>query len=432
MKYSTQAQHSIMYSSSPKEHFSDRLLASAAISALMLLGSVGMLGPGTMLIGELPRQRQRAGALIGASLWVSSAVSVGLGVAFVLLAPVMTAEFGPLSQSTGRAALFALGVGLTAFALVLDQALIGLLRGWLQWGRNAIFAATKLAALLAAGLWLARSGLTIYATWVAGNLFSLVALAGILAHQGVRVSPFRPQWGLLRGLGRAALAHHALNLLLQAPGQILPIVATALFTAKANASYYVAWMVASLVFIVPSAFSTVLYALGAADPSALAHKMRLTIGLSLAVGAAASGVLLAGAERVLGLFGASYALQAGWCLRFLSLGIFPLTIRAHYIAICRVRGQLAVATKLMAIGCLLELLLAGVGGQIGGLAGLGLGWLIAACVEALFMARTVYAAVALPAREVQARLGAQGSSVSLSGLPESAAGPEPAEGEAEG
>ena len=109
----------------------------------------------------------------------------------------------------------------------------------------------------------------------------------------------------------------------------------------------------------------------------------------------------------------------------------PLTIQARYIAICRVRGQLAVAAKLMAMGCSLELLLAGVGGQIGGLSGLGLGWLIAACVEALFMARTVYAAVALPAREVQARLGTQGSSVSLSGLPESAAGPEPAEGEAE-
>src|ERR1035438_10132630 len=34
---------------------------SAAVSAMTLLGTIGMFGLGTMLIGELPRRRERGG-----------------------------------------------------------------------------------------------------------------------------------------------------------------------------------------------------------------------------------------------------------------------------------------------------------------------------------------------------------------------------------
>src|SRR5437016_5950065 len=75
--------------------------------------------------------------------------------------------------------LFAVGDGLTAMSSVLDQAMIGLLRGGLQLWRNTLFTVTKLAALLVVSLWLSyTTGLTIYATWLIGNAVSLLALAG--------------------------------------------------------------------------------------------------------------------------------------------------------------------------------------------------------------------------------------------------------------
>lgn len=43
---------------------------SAAVSAMTLLGTIGMLGMGTVLIGELPRRRPRAG-LVSAALIAS-------------------------------------------------------------------------------------------------------------------------------------------------------------------------------------------------------------------------------------------------------------------------------------------------------------------------------------------------------------------------
>jgi O-antigen/teichoic acid export membrane protein len=134
---------------------SDVGAASAAISAMMLLGTLGMLGLGTLLIGELPRQPGREGALIGAALLLAGAAGVVLGAIWALVAPALSPELVPLGGGPAGVAVFALGVGLTSAVLVLDQALLGLLRGDLQLGRNVAFGLVKLALLTGLSLWLA-------------------------------------------------------------------------------------------------------------------------------------------------------------------------------------------------------------------------------------------------------------------------------------
>ena len=169
-------------------------LASAAISAMTLLGSLAIVGLGTLLLGELPLQRGREGSLISTALMLVAGIGGLLGFAFAVVAPYVSSGFQPLGASTGSSGLFALGVSLTAITLVLDDALIGLFRGGLQLWRNSLFAVVKLAVLLAASLWLSRAvGLTIYATWAIGNICSLVALAGyVIAKTGTSCAQASP------------------------------------------------------------------------------------------------------------------------------------------------------------------------------------------------------------------------------------------------
>src|ERR1700680_547080 len=139
---------------------------SAAISAMTLLGTLALLGLGTLLLGELSQQRGREASLISTALIIVGGVGGLLGLAFAVAAPHISADFRALDASVGNCALFALGVSLTAITLVLDDVLIGLFRGKLQLWRNGLFAALKLAALLAVSLWVSHVvGLTIYATW---------------------------------------------------------------------------------------------------------------------------------------------------------------------------------------------------------------------------------------------------------------------------
>jgi O-antigen/teichoic acid export membrane protein len=372
-------------------------LASAAIAAMVLLGTVGMLGLGTLLIGEVTRWPERAERLISAAVLAAGAAATVAGLVFALLAPWLSAELRPLSDDAVKPLLFALGAGLTAATLVLDQALVGLLAGDLQFWRNALFAVAKLGFLWVAGIWLSSGGgMAIYTTWLAGNLLSVAVVAALAARRGVRLIE-RPDWNLLRRLGGSALWHHAFNLALLAPGLLLPLLVTTLLSAEANASFYLAWMLVGFVFVIPTALTTVLHALGAADRQVLARETRRTLTLSLPATLLAGLTLCVAAEWVLGSFGANYAAQATWCLRILCLGGAPAIVKTHYIAIRRARNELRGALPAMVAGGLLEVALAMIGALLGGLVGLSLGWAIAVSIQAACMSGVVYRAASYPA-----------------------------------
>ena len=351
-----------------------------------------MLGLGTLLIRELPRQPEQKASLISAALLIVGTVGACTGLLFALGVPSLSVNLQLLRASGQAVALFAVGVGLATMNLVLDQVLIGLLRGELQLWRNVLFAGAKLAALAATGFWLMqRGGLTIVATWVLADAFSFAALAGFAVVKGKWT--FRkplPQWGVVRKLGPSAIQHHLLNLLLIGPNFALPLLVTVLISARANSSFYIAFLIADVVYVVPQALVTALYAVSSAQPTVLAHKARLTIGLAVLTCVLANSILFFGSRQLLGLFGPSYAQQGVWSLRLLALGAFPFLFKDLYVAICRIQDRIAQALLPLAAAALLELGLAALGAHLGGVSGLSFGWDIAVCIEALCMARTVY------------------------------------------
>jgi O-antigen/teichoic acid export membrane protein len=367
-------------------------LASAAISAMALLAAISLLGFGSLLIGELPRRPGKERPLISTAMLLVGGVGGLAGVVFATLTPLISKDLQGLRAGPAGIALFAAGVSLAAVTFVLDQALIGLLRGGLQLWRNALFAATKLVALLAVGLYLAnRVGLTIYATWALGNLLSLIALFGYALVKGRwSLKACLPQWGLLRRLRSAALQHHILNLTILAPGLMLPVLVTILLSARVNAWFYVSFTLANFVSIVLFALTTVLYAMSAGEPAGISRRIRLTLSLSIAISILANCVLFFGARQILSLFGPAYAQQAVWSLRILGLSAFPVIIKDHYIAISRIHNRMTYAIKPIAIGALLELAGPIIGAYLGNLAGLSLGWVLAQTIEAVYMSVTVY------------------------------------------
>jgi O-antigen/teichoic acid export membrane protein len=144
-------------------------------------------------------------------------------------------------------------------------------------------------------------------------------------------------------------------------------------------------MVVSFAFVIPSHLATVLYAVGATQPILLMEKMRATMRLSLLAAIPMSVGLFLTAGILLNLFGGHYAEQAEWCLRILSLGVFPLIVKYHYVALLRVYNQLDRAVMLFLFGSALEIALVVIGIELGALTGLSIGWLTAVSVEAIFM-----------------------------------------------
>ena len=194
---------------------------------------------------------------------------------------------------------------------------------------------------------------------------------------------------MLRHLGRSALQHHALNLSLQVPTSVLPLVVTVLLSATANAYFYVASMFASLVYMVPLALSTTLYAAASHAPAALASRTRFTFILSMAAGLCANVFFLVAARPILALLGRGYIDEVDWVLRILLIGVFPVTVKAHFVALCQVKRLVGRAALFVSVAGLVEIASAAVGAMLGDLHTLTVAYVLVICAEGIILAPVV-------------------------------------------
>jgi O-antigen/teichoic acid export membrane protein len=366
-------------------------LASAAVSAMFLLGTFGMMGMGTLLIGELSIHPEKRASLISTALLIVAVSSAVLGWLFSVIAGHYSEEFAILSSSGGNILLFVAGVSLTGITLVLDQALLGLLRANWQLWRNAVVSTSKLALLIPMSLYFdTKNAMVIYASWQLGNILSLLFVAFLVGRKQIEWTHFQPQWRVFWEMRGVAAAHHVLNLSLQASQFAMPVIVTLVLTPEANASFYVAWLIVTSFFVIPSALTQTLYAVSAADVSILAQKIRFTLRMSF-LGVISGGVvILLLAEAILGFFNDTYALTATSSLRVLILAAVPVVVRVHYVAIHQIRRQIKQAALTFVFVAALELTFSVIGGLWMGLLGLSIGWVLAMYIEAGCMVATVY------------------------------------------
>ncbi len=218
---------------------------SAALSAMTLVGTLGMFGMGTLLLAELPRMPGRQASLISTCVLVAGTVAGLGGIGYEVVAYFLNPRLREALGSPLAAIVLLVGMSLNAATLVLDEGLVGLLRGRLQLVRNAYFAVGKLALLaVLAVLPVTVTGTGVLATWVGGIVLSVALLLWSQRDKGLP-SSLRPDLSLLRGLRRNALDHNLLNLALFLPRTMLPLVVTAVLSTRATAAFYTAWMVLS-------------------------------------------------------------------------------------------------------------------------------------------------------------------------------------------
>jgi len=366
---------------------------SAAVSALTLVGTFGMAGMNTVLIGHLAHRPAHANGLLTAAMYACGLLSGLLASGFWLVTAVLLPRAAPYLHSGTEAVTFIAGAALTGATLVLDQALLGTIGGRLQLWRNAAFAVAKLVAL--AGLavaWHDQFGTSILVAWVAGTALSLVPVGVLLRRRGMRLTA-RPEWRVLRGLGRASLSNTWLNNMLQAPVLVMPMLVTGTLSAADGGAFYVAWTVVVVAVLLPFHFTTALYAASAADPRGLAAKLRFSLRISMLAGLAGVPLVIACAHLLLQLFGAGYAARAAVPLELLIMGYFGSVLKNHYIALCRISGRITQAGIYATVSTAVRLGAAVAGALTGGLVGLSIALLLVMTAEGVAVIPPVRAAL---------------------------------------
>jgi O-antigen/teichoic acid export membrane protein len=379
-------------------------IASALQSAAQFLSYFCVIGLNTLVISELAADKERARSLILTavacvgivSLVLSAVVGVGLQ---SLSSAIREGVHGPVGLL-----IFALLGTSTTVLLVLDDSCIGLLRGDLQFKRNAVFAVSKLALLpVLIWAWASASGMELVVAWLAGLAISSVTLGlqlrKLTCGQSSRLE-FRP----LLAKRHLMVGHHWLNLSIQSPRLLLSVLVVLIIGPSANAAFTAAFLVVGFVNVIPSQLSTVLFALAPGDEAALRQQVRKTMRICRLLSFLSAVFFFIFAGLILRIFGHDY-LQATTALIILSLTTYPQSLKAHYVAIARVRGHMQSAAFRTTVGACLEVGCAAAGAYVHGLTGLAVGYLVATLTEAVLFSPSVFGvlrAAHAPSRRVAA------------------------------
>ena len=359
--------------------------SGAAISAVQLLGTVGMLGLGTLLVGELSKRREDPRSLLTTGVLLSGGAGGLLGLAFVLAMRIVAPSAAIVPHRLLGNIAFVAVVAATSALFVLDDSTVGLRAPAIQLWRNLAFSLLKLGflplAVVVAGLQ-AESG--VLWAWLAGALVSAALVVRPLARQVG--GPLRtPQRGLISRHAKSAWSHHVLNLTTAAPRYALPVLVTAFLTPAVNADFYISVLLIGFAYIVPVHLSTALFAVGARDHGTLARSIRRVNRALVAVGLASGLIFWLGGPLLLRLFGPDYG-GASSVLAILGAVTMFGGVKPVYVAACRVNGDLGRAALVTSIAGLAELgaplvaLLAG-----GGITTVAVAWAGTMVVEAALL-----------------------------------------------
>jgi O-antigen/teichoic acid export membrane protein len=349
-------------------------IGAAYIAAITFLTNAGEMGLGTAWIRFLPGLRRERNSFVNSSLVAAAASTLIVTALFVAGIPIWSPVLGELLRSDGRLELFMLATLAFGLAQLLDRLYIAFQVTQLMFARNLAAHILRIALVVLGaaygplGLLLAVGG---------SSLITLMFSACVLAPRALPGYRPRPAfaWAALRSTASYTLGNHFSLLLWNAPPLIYPLVIVALLGAAANAHFYTSWMIANLLFVVPTAIATSAIARAAnqadRDDRLFWQSLRQTM---LGLIPIAGGLLLS-VRLVLRMFGAEYAVAGGELFIYLVVSIFPYTVNTFVIAYHRIHQHTRRVIQISALVTAACLGLSVAGGTVYGLAGVGMGWL---------------------------------------------------------
>lgn len=355
-------------------------LAAAAISSSVFVATLTQFGLPYALVRFSPHDRRDRAALATTVVVAAAAAGTLGGILFVAGLDIWAAQlvgFVPLPVlAVGMASLAAATCASTVLMFVAvgardtRPALIG----------GIAHGAAKSGMVLVLAIAAVGFGFGIVVAWLIGTIAAVAVQVWLLrANLAARVD-----FGLLR-LGRFlhySAGNYLGDLAWSAPGLLLPLVVLATVGAEANAYFYVAWSVASLLVAIPTAIASSLLAEGSHAGGEIGDHFQHAFRLTLLVMVPATALWCASAPLLLSLFGSFYASEGVVTLRLLSLAALPLSIVLLYLMRARVHQEMRRVLVITGVTGGGALVLGTLFVSFGGATGTALGFLLANTIVA--------------------------------------------------
>jgi O-antigen/teichoic acid export membrane protein len=381
--------------------------ASALISSIIFLSAIAQLGLRPAMGRLVPVAGARTAPLVLFGYLASAAVAVTVGLAFALVVPLLVrGELeAVVAASPLHSAVVVVSVLFWSLFNLEDGVLTGLRRAEWVAISNALFAIAKIGFAVFLGITTMRDWTGILLSWVVPMGVTVLLVGVLLFYRFIpQHAALRPESSSLIRLGpiiRFTVPDYLGYLFVLAYPTLLPVMVIAQLAPASAAHFYIVWLIASTLQLVPLQLVVSLTVETAAAPDSFHTRARRLLLQIARILVPVGVVLMVGAPFILGAFGAGYAESGSDPLRLLILGLAPFTINVLYFGYARVQartrgilaGQAFLALSILGLSALLLPRV--------GLVGVGLAYLLGQTCLALTVSATALRSVLTSPRNIR-------------------------------
>lgn len=354
---------------------SDFGMATALIAAAMLIANLSTLGLDIGLIRYLPEAKEQENSMINSAFSITTGLSIGISVIFLLGLGFWSPALIFLTENLFFSVAFIFVAIFFALSLVMNNVFIAKRSAKYMLLRNVVYGLVRLGLPAIFAVFFGVFG--IFASWGVAAFIALVV--GWLFFMRKILPEYRPSLRasktVVNDIFHFSFGNYIGGILSMLPTFLLPIMLVNLATPELAAYFYVAWMIAGILFIVPQAVATSLFAEGSHFQDRFSGDIRKSLRLILVLVTIGIIALFFFGNILLFLFSADYSENAFDLLRILAISAVFVSINGVYFTIKRVEKKVAPIILISAFITIMTLIVAYVLVPPLGLIGVGIGWI---------------------------------------------------------
>ncbi len=348
--------------------------ASAAISALSLITMLSLVGLDLSIIRFLPQEKKPQELINSYFTFIAiiSVVTVGI---FTAGLDLWSPSLSFIKGNAVFCVVFIATAIMGALSRLIDNVFIAKRKAGFTLLKNIIFSVLKIPLPILFTLFFHSFG--IIASWgISIGISVAVSLLFFMprVQNHYKLVPTL-NLNLIRGIWRYSGGNYLASLLTAAPATVLPMMVVNILGPVQNAYFYIAWMVATLLFTIPLSVSQSLFAEGSYFEDKLRENVIKSAKFTFLLLVPAVILVILVGKWVLLAFGQSYSENALHLLRILAVSSLPLSVTFIYSTVLRVTARIKELIIIWAFSAVTTLVVSYLIMPVTGIISIGYAWL---------------------------------------------------------
>ena len=360
---------------------SDVGLASVIVSASVMIATISNFGFNIAIIRYLPSAKEKTNKLINSFMTVAGSTSVILSLMFLINVDFISKSLTFLHSSYWYNLSFIVFTFCFLLVLMQDSIFIARRRSEYIILKNLILGTRIIFPVFL----LSFGAIGIFVSYgIAYMIVMLISTFFLMPHA---IQDYVPKLTvdklLITEAFHFSIGNYIAGFFEVAPGLLLPIIIANALDPESTAYFYIAWTIASIVYVIPRSIAMSLFAEGSHKGIEFSAELKKSIKLIVILILPAFIAIFVGGDKLLYLFGKDYSLETFELLRILALSTFPLAINVVFIAIWRIEKKVV---SIVFINIFIAISTVVVGYFFApnfGIIGFGMAWFIAQTIVSL-------------------------------------------------